>query len=75
MTKKKLSSALVLLLVAAVLHACGNSEETCTCTCTCGSGQKSTIKNTKNEDDCANQCDTKCGDDSYTTNYDCTTRG
>ncbi|HEX6765880.1 MAG TPA: hypothetical protein VF103_10395 [Polyangiaceae bacterium] len=72
---KKVRFILVRLLAVAALASCGEPDETCTCSCTCGSGEKSTIDGTDDEEDCSNQCDTKCGADSYTTNYDCTTKG
>ena len=73
--KRKLLSVFLPLVAVAMLHACGEPKETCTCACTCGSGQKSTIEGTDDEEDCSNQCDAKCGNDSYSTNYDCTTKG
>jgi hypothetical protein len=71
---RKLTLFLVLFVIAS-LHACGDPEETCTCTCTCGSGAKDTIDEAASEDDCSSRCDTMCGNDSFTTNYDCTTKG
>jgi hypothetical protein len=66
---------LLVLLLAAVLPACGEPKETCTCTCTCGSGDKSTIEGASTEDECAGSCDMTCGADSNTSNYDCRTEG
>lgn len=63
------------LLVAAMLQACGEPEETCTCTCTCGSGDKSTIDGPSSEAECASACNTNCGADSYAASYDCRTEG
>jgi hypothetical protein len=63
------------LIVLSVLCGCGEGKETCTCTCVCGSGQKSTIDDASSEDDCASSCDSKCGDDSYSSSYDCHTQG
>jgi len=72
LSEKKL---LVMLLAAAVLHACGEAKETCTCTCTCGSGEDSTIEGASSKDDCASSCGMSCGADSYSSNYDCRTEG
>jgi hypothetical protein len=74
MAKRKLSSVLVLLLAGAALPACGEPDETCTCTCACGSGETTTLE-TESDEDCSSQCETSCANDSYTTNYDCTTKG
>jgi hypothetical protein len=63
-----------LLLVLAVLHACGEPEETCTCACTCGSGEKTTIE-AGSEAACASACEAHCGADSFTSSYDCRTEG
>ncbi|HEX6275586.1 MAG TPA: hypothetical protein VFZ53_21240 [Polyangiaceae bacterium] len=71
----KLSSVFVGLLALASLQACGEPEETCTCTCTCASGQKSTLDDAKDDEDCATACAATCGNDGYSTNYDCTTQG
>ena len=74
MVKSKLSTALVLLLAVAALHACGEPEETCTCTCACGSSPPTTLEDAEGNEDCSSKCDASCGD-AYTTNYDCTTKG
>ena len=75
MVVRKFSALLVLLFAVCVLLACGDPEETCVCTCTCGSGAKTTLDNATSEDDCLVQCDEACGTDSFTTNYDCQTKG
>jgi hypothetical protein len=74
MQNVKLSSIFVRLLVLAAVFGCGEPEETCTCVCTCGSGQKSTL-DAEDDEDCADQCGATCGNDSYSTNFDCTTKG
>jgi hypothetical protein len=74
MANRKLSSVLVLLLAVAALPACGEPDETCTCTCACGSGETTTIDDAEDNEDCSSKCDASCGD-SYTTNFDCTTKG
>ena len=68
-------ATLLLLLGAAVLLACGDPEETCTCACTCGSGEKSTIQGASSKAECANSCETHCGADSFSSSYDCKTKG
>jgi hypothetical protein len=75
MAKSKLSSVLVLLIAVTQLNACGEPEETCTCACACGSGAETSIEDAESDEDCSSKCDVNCGDDSYTTNYDCTTKG
>lgn len=75
MSTSKLSSVLLLLLAITALHACGQAEETCTCSCACGSGEKTTIDDAEGDEDCSSQCQLNCAGDSYTTNYDCTTKG
>lgn len=71
MTKK----LLVLLLATATLTACGEPEETCVCSCTCGSGDKSTLSGASSIKSCASLCEMNCGNDSYTSSYDCKTEG
>jgi hypothetical protein len=71
---KKLAFVLA-LFTGLALYACGEGKETCKCTCTCGSGQETVIDEAGNEDECSTQCDATCGNDSYVTNYDCTTKG
>jgi hypothetical protein len=75
MVVRKCSAVVLLLLMVGGLHACGEPRETCTCTCTCGSGAKTTLDDATSDDDCANRCRDDCGNDSFTTNYDCTTEG
>ncbi|HVR21412.1 MAG TPA: hypothetical protein VMS65_16980 [Polyangiaceae bacterium] len=74
MTTKNLSSVLVLLFALTALTGCGEPEETCTCTCACDSGEKPTIDDAEDEEDCSSTCEVSCGG-SYTANFDCTTKG
>ena len=75
MTVKRALGGFVLTLGVAAALACGEGEETCTCTCTCGSGAKSTVDGADSLEDCSSLCDVECGNDSFESYYECTTKG
>jgi hypothetical protein len=72
---KRILGCLLLAFGAVAAASCGDGTETCTCTCTCGSGAKSTVDGAESNEGCSQLCDDECGNDSYESYFECTTKG